>query len=158
MVAENPLVLVWASNLAALLVCDRNGLDFILEHRNRLDFRVGIELIWFSSGVDTNLIFVWGIEFGLVSVLVSKVTCLRCEGSKFSLCRPKWICFECNDWLTWFLCGINWHGFWIRAANRLVLVWTLKLTWVLSGLSILTWFKYLGRNWLGFCVMMFDRK
>ena len=42
--------------------------------------------------------------------------------------------------------GRNWLGFWMRAANRLVLVWASKLTCFLSGWSILTWFRCRGLN------------
>ena len=46
--------------------------------------------------------------------------------------------------------GYRRHGFWIRAVNRLVLVWAWKLTWFLPGWSILTWFQCGGSNLIWF--------
>ena len=40
----------------------------------------------------------------------------------------------------------------MRAANRLVLVWGWRLTWFLSGWSVLTWFQFRGRNWFILCL------
>ena len=98
-------------------------------------FRVGIELTWFQKGRRISLIFVWGIEFDLVLVLGSKVTSFLCVGSKLTTCGPKLTCLECDEKLTYLLCG------W----------WLSKLTWFWDAGS-----KSLGlvwaSNWLGFCL------
>ena len=100
---------------------------YVTRHRNWLDFTVGIEvdltsaqgwkLTWclcggidldlilewgsklhnFSSGVEINLIFVWGIEVDWVFVFMSKVTLSSCGGSKFDVCGPKFTLF----WVWW---------------------------------------------------------
>ena len=71
-----------------------------------------------------NLILVCGSEFDLVLVLGSRVTFFLCGGAKLNVCGPKLTCFECDDQLTWFLCGDgrNELGFWMRASNCLVVV------------------------------------
>ena len=61
-------------------------MDLILERGSSChDFRVEI---------DINLIFVRGIQFDLVLVLVLKVTCFLCGGAKLTVCGPKSTCFE----------------------------------------------------------------
>ena len=132
-----------------------------------------------------NLTFVWGIEFGLVLVLGSKVTSFRCGGSKLTVCGPKLNCFERHDRLTcfcvvvvvgidsafvcgpqiaWFLCE---HRNWL--CFRLGGPYWLDSTWhdfsSEIGIDLLcvwgsktTLFLYLDRNRPGFCEMMFDRK
>ena len=133
----------------------------------------------------------WGIEFNLVSEIGSKVTCFLSGGSKLTVCGSKLTCSKCCDRSTWFSCGWWWSKltrFLDAVANRLVLVIASRLTWFLSGWSILTWFQcgesnltwfqcrdrnwfvfclvvendlilmYQDRNWLGFCVMIFDLK
>ena len=44
-----------------------------------------------------------GIEFDLVLVLVPKVTCFLCGGSKLNVCGPKLTFLGFDDQLTWFL-------------------------------------------------------
>ena len=64
------------------------------------------------------------------------VTCFLCGDSRLTVYGPKLTCFKRDDRLTCFLCGYdgwNWLGFWMRAANRLVV-------------------KCEHRNWLGFCL------
>ena len=147
---------------------DRNRLGFWVEIQKFLVLARGSKSFWFlcggieidlilewvsiwhdfSSGVESNLIFVWGIKLDLVLVLGSKLTCFLCGGSKKTVCEPKLTYLLCGDRLTWFLCaGRNWLGFWMRAANRLVLVWTPKLACFLSGSSIVTWFSAGERTW-----------
>ena len=54
------------------------------------------------------MIFVLGIEFSLVLVLGSKVTCSSCGGSKLTVYGPKFTCFKCDNQLTCFLCRWWW--------------------------------------------------
>ena len=46
-----------------------------------------------------------GIEFDLVLVLGSKVTCFLCGRAKLTVCGPKLSYVECDDRLTWFCVG-----------------------------------------------------
>ena len=135
------------------------------------------------------MIFVWWIQFDLVLLLGSKVTCFLYGGSNWPCAgRNYFVESVLIDWLGFRVGGggRNQLGFWTWAANRLVLVLASILTWFMCGWSILTWFQcggsnltwfqfsdrncffcvsgrkwlrivYLDRNWLGFCVMMFDR-
>ena len=62
--------------------------------------------------------------------------------------------WECDDRLTWFLCGW-WRSkltrfFRIRAANRLVLVWASKLTWLLSSCRYWLDFSVVDQTWPDF--------
>ena len=152
----NRLVLVWASKLTWFL-CGGIEIDLILElASNWLDF---------SGCVEINLIFVWGIEFDLVLVLGSKVTWFLCGGSKLTVCEPKLICFECDDGLTWFLCGWWWSkltlfldvgrkslGVCVSIKIDLVLLRWSILTWFQCGGWNLTWFQFRDRNWFVLCL------
>ena len=67
---------------------------------------------------------------------VGIVTCFLRGGSKLTVRGPKLTCFECDDRLTWFLCGwwlskLNWFletgrkplGFSVSIEIDLVFVW-----------------------------------
>ena len=123
-----------------------------------------VELTCFSSGVEINYFFVWGIEFDLVLVLESKVTCFLCRDRNWPCAGRNYFFWSVIiDWLGFCIGGgRNWPDFWMRAANRLVLGWASKLAWVLSGWSILTWiqcggssliwFQFRDRNWFLWCM------
>ena len=81
-----------------------------------------------------------GIEFDLVLMLGSKLTCFVCGGAKLTVCGPKLTCFECDDRLTWFLLGRWWSkltrfldagrqslGFSVSIEIDLVLVWAVDI-------------------------------
>ena len=71
-----------------------------------------------------------------------------CGASKLTVCGAKLTCLKCCDWLGFRVGGVgrNWLGFWMRAANRLVLVLASRLIRFLSGWSIWTWFQCRGSN------------
>ena len=154
---------------------------FVSGHRNWLNYRVGIEMTWFrcwrrnyldfcvedwiclcfSVGIWSNLFFVWGIE----------VERVRADINVF------WVWWSIDLMPVLVFGGRNWLGFWIRAANPLILVWASRLTWFCLGdrywlsfsleiaidlfcvwRSNTTEFHCLDRSWLGFGVEMFDRK
>ena len=107
----------------------------------------------------------WGIEFDLILVLGSKVTCFLYGGSNFAVCGPTLTCWERDGLFIWFLCGC-WSKFtWFmdagRRSLRLVLVGASRLTWFLYGWSILSWFQCVGSNltWFQFrnrnCLVLF---
>ena len=141
---------------------------------SEIDLILGWGSNWldFSSGVEINLISVWGIESYLVLVLGSKVTCFLSGGSKLTVRGPKFTCFRCDDWLTRFLCGWWWSnltrvldagrkslGFRVSIEIDKVFVWVVEIDLISSGGSNFTWFQLgigiglvcvLGRKWLGF--------
>ena len=160
---EKFLVLVCRSKLNCIL-CGSIGVDLILEWgSNWLDFSTGVEII---------SIFVWGVEFDLVTVLGWKVKWFLCGGSKLTVCGPKLTCFECDDRLTCFLCGRWWSkltrflhvgrkslGFSVNIKVDLVSVWLVDIDLVsvseieLDFIRDRNWFVVAGgRKWLGFSI------
>ena len=127
------------------------NLVFVWRHRNWLDVRMGIELAWFQWCRRTWLDFcvrdrIWhGFSVGIESDL------FFCAGD------PNWLCAGLNYLVLSVMVdlfgfcagdGRNWLGFWMRAANRLVLAWESRLTCFFSGWSMLTWFLCGDRTWL----------
>ena len=81
----------------------------------------------------TDLVFVWVVQVDLISVW-------GIESELISVWR----------W-NWFFRGVggrNWLGFCTRGENHLFLAWACKLTRILCGWPILTWFQCGDRTWL----------
>ena len=134
---------------------DRKWLGFCVEVQKYLVLVYGSKLTWFlwagieiglildwgsiwhdfSSGVEINLIFLWGIEFDLVLVLGSKVT-FFVRGIEIDRVRAE----------------IN--LFWVWWSIDLVFVWVVlvEIDSVLGYGPQIAWFYCEHRNWLGFCL------
>ena len=66
-----------------------------------LNLEWGSNWIDFSTGVEISLVFVWGVEFDLVSVLESKVICFFVRGIEIDRVRA-----EINLVLVWWSMGL----------------------------------------------------
>ena len=123
----------------------RNWLDFSVGDRNWLDFGVGL-------GID--LVFVWVVEIDLFLLYGPKMTRFWCGHRKwlgFCVRGRNWFDFSVGernelDFRVWMVIDLVfvWGSkltWWIRAANRSVLVGGSKLIWLLCGWSKLTWFE-----------------
>ena len=137
---RNDLVLVFGSNLNWFQCRDRDWLGFGVE---------ASKLAWLYRGD----------RIDLISVMASKRASCLCEGSNltwfqcwnqkwpFSCARDwNWACEGRNKLVSIVINGLRFYvgggrkslGFRMRDVNGLVLVWASKLTWFLSGWSILT--------------------
>ena len=146
---------MWASEFTWILSGVENYLRLVcVSEITRFLFR-GIELdliskrgsnwLDFSSGVEINLISVWGFHFDLVLVSESSVACFLCGGPKLTLCGPKLTYFECDGRLICFFV-------WVVVAIELGFGCGPQIAWFWSGWSILTWYQFRDRNWFVLCL------
>lgn len=99
----------------------------------------------FSGGFEMYLILVPRIEFDFDLGLGSKWTCFCARGLNWLCAGRNWHAFSgVINWFDFCVCCRSWLSPRMRAANCVVFVCALKLTWFLWGCSKLTWFQCVG--------------